>query len=407
MTHRLWVAWAVWAAAAVAWGAEKPPSGPATAGRAFVQRGLASLEARAYDEAAAAFRKAIDADPGVEAEARLYLGRALMEQGKWDEAAAEIKRARDLKLPRDKDIEAQLDLLYIDSARQLERLEAGAPRPRRLTFRLEVAGDYQTDLALPREMVPPYRFLRANDFRLRLAADVGYRIPIDPGTLGLGYGFFQTLHAGHDEIDFQGHSLSALYWWEPIADVTTAVGLDATHYELDNDSLLNEYGAGASVYFPETDWLAGRIAYDLSMYDHRLNDDLDGPEQRVSVAQIIRLGDPRNYLSLGYAFAGHHPHARRLAFESHGPSVGAQWAFTDRDWLNVYAAYERAKYDAEDPTESKRRDDRVLSLSARVSHALTPWWTLYAQVGWSHSSSDLSRQDYDGMAASVGSIFRW
>jgi len=277
-------------------------------------------------------------------------------------------------------------------------------KPWSLTF--DIATEYKTDLALPLELGPAQTHPRSDECRLKLAGNFDYRIPIGPGNLILGYGLNQTMHSDTEEIDAQIHNASAKYRWHPWTGATAIAWMGFSHALLEYESLATNYRTGASLYAHEFGPLFGRISYEFTCLDHHINEGFDSGTHAVTLAQVIRLWDPRNTVTVGYRVRKRNADASMYSFCGHNAFVSTRWWVCDNAWLTGNVAYGFDRYDGQDVIDLKHRRDRTLRLGLRFDCAVTECCTVYCGVSWADRASNIGRQSFQSTTVTIGTIFR-
>jgi tetratricopeptide (TPR) repeat protein len=237
----------------------------------------------------------------------------------------------------------------------------------------------------------------------------------------LGYDFFQSLHFDLTGFNLQDHG--------PSADVTINAGpvqfgtfARYDYYLLESDSFLQEGTLLPWLTVPEDD--LGRFEFysrirrrDFKKIEFRARDAFN---YAVGIRQVVYLGSPERYLSVGYQFDREDPvinkrlvsadEANGFAYDGNEVNVGFGMNLPASVTASGTFAYRRERYKPESALQDlghKRRYDDELVMTLACSRPVTDYLNVTVAYLGNYNNSSNSLFDYDRSIVSVAMEVRF
>lgn len=239
--------------------------------------------------------------------------------------------------------------------------------------------------------------------------------------LSLGYDFFQSVHFDLVGFNLQDHG--------PSADLTINAGpvqfgtfARYDYYLLENDSFLQEGTLLPWLTVPEGD--LGRFEFysrirrrDFKKIDFRVRDAFN---YAVGIRQVIYLGSPDRYCSVGYQFDREDPvinnrlvnqdEANGFGYDGNEANIGLGWTLPASVTASGTFAYRHERYKPtsanQDQGNQIRHDDELMTTVA-LSRPLTDHLDVTVAYLGNFNNSTNSLFDYDRSIASVAMEVRF
>ena len=379
-------------------------------GQASLFLGIAQLRLGRIEDARRNFHRAAEKDPDQTLVARYYEGIANYQEAKWSQSAEHftyvVQTSPDSVMGR-------------EAASFLEKIHASE------RDRYEVHGavgfQYDTNVVLAPNgdvIKEAAGISKQADGRITLSTGGSYLAwRSDPVQLLVGYEFFQSLHFELHDFNLEDHG--------PYVQVLCNAGVFQCgvlgrydYYIEDVDSFLQEATVLPWLTLPAGEFGRTELYYRLRRRDFKKQSFsvLDSLNHAAGVRQVINLGAPDRYVSLGYQFDRADPvisdrlvhdriftvtDAQGFAYDGNEVNVGAGWTLPAAISVEGGFAFRHEGYDrASEPIPPYRRDDvyNVIFLARRpLGEYLNVTTGYYGTIN--HSNDP--RFDYDRHIASL------
>lgn len=268
--------------------------------------------------------------------------------------------------------------------------------------------DYITNLALPFALTPNNGSVFQNDFGFQTTG--GFRYTRTFGeffTAYAGYSYYQNLHPNVTSLNLQTHSPVGGVSVQLTERVVAAMDYDWSYYYLAGNSLVGQNRVANSFTYTGDNLWIGKIAYDLALADFKGNQQfLDSNNHSARLEMLRYFSDRRaGYLTGGYTYGLSNAALDGFAYHVNSVFLGTLIPLGQarRTNLNLLGAYGQYDFHGFDPIETTViREDRILSLSARLSRNITDRMQLFGQFIYYDSDSNVLRQDYVSKTFSGG-----
>jgi tetratricopeptide (TPR) repeat protein len=385
---------------AVPW-LERAQAAPDLDGQASLLLGTAQLRLDQLDTARQSFARAANRDPSLEVAARYYQGVIDYREGKFAQAQEHFSYVVAKNSQSDAAREASLFLAKLRQAKRPKYQLYGA-----LGFQY----DSNVVLAPSNEAIKSgLGISKQADGRATLAAGGTY-LPLrtDKVAFSVGYDFFQSLHFDLDAYNLQDHRPSA----QLVVNAGPVVlGMQGRYdyYFLRADSFLQEATALPWLTIPERDFGRTDVWYRMRRRDflkQPFSGVLDSFNHSGAIRQLIYLGQPERYVSLGYRFDSEEPiNARgdQFAYDGSEVSAGIGWQLPASVGAELDYAYRNEQYSQASalPTGTARRHDDMHQVIIAFAKSLNEHLRLTAGYFATINNSNKLAFEYDRHIGSV------
>ncbi len=343
--------------------------------KASLYLGLAQLRMQELDAAKRNFERVGADDAKLAQAARYYLGVVAYQQERWQDAEQSFQAVASQQTGSSFEAEAST---FLDLMKRREQ----AP----YRMRGAVGFEYDTNVLLAPgdELLKDQAGVsRQQDGRFSISAGGSYFWRFDPVRVALGYDFYQSLHFDLQEFNLQDH--------RPALEVTANLGavqlgvLGEYNFYLKQDNRFLQEGTVLPwIAIAADEWGRSEFSYRLRRRDF-LQDEFavrDAFNHAFAARQVVFLGAPERYLSLGYRFDIDDPvrsgDSERFAYFANEVNTGIGWQLPFEVTAEASYAFRHERYKGTSNNYTNRIDARrdnesdiVVALARQLSESLS------------------------------------
>ena len=234
-------------------------------------------------------------------------------------------------------------------------------------------------------------------------------------TLSLGYDFFQSVHFDLVGFNLQDHGPSVQVSFDTNPVQFGVLGR-YDYYMLENNSFLQEATALPWLTVPEGDFgrSEGYFRFRRRDFKNSAYFVLDSLDYAIGVRQVMNLGSPDRYFSVGYQFDRNDPVVDQdnpipfgpngYGYDGNEVNIGGGWLLPQSITANATVSYRRNRYKF--VASEGRKDDEYMATVALSRPIMQHLNLIVAYLG-DYNNSTKSIFDYDRSMASVAMEVRF